>query len=75
MPFMVVIRSGRRADDGAVVRMDGYAEALRFASAWQRRHLADRLSIFSPALEPLAALAAAQSGSAQPGNRASGTLS
>jgi hypothetical protein len=75
MAIMVVIRSGRWPDEGAVINLGGYLQAWRFASDWQTRHPYDRLSIFSPELRPLVALDADQRGNAQPGNRASGTLS
>ncbi len=72
MEFMVVIRSGRWADEGAVVTIDGYTEMWRFARDWQARHPLDRLSIFSPALGPIFAL---DQNDAHAGNCASGTLS
>jgi hypothetical protein len=73
--IVVVVRSRGRLDDGVVVHVDGYAEALRFAHDWRRRHPRDRVSILSADLDPLAALDAAQRGNAQPGSSASGTLS
>ncbi len=75
MAIMVVIRSGRWPDEGAVIKLGGYRQAWRFASDWQTRHPYDRLSIFSPQLKPLVALDADHRPSAHSGSRASGTLS
>jgi len=72
--IVVVVRSRRRHDDGVVIHLDSFRDAVRFAQDWQRRHPADRVSILSAGLEPLAALDAPQP-EAQPGSSAPGTLS
>lgn len=72
--IVVVVRSRRRLDDGVVIHLKTYREAVRFAHDWRRRHPADRVSILNARLEPLAALDDAQP-DAQPGSSAPGTLS
>ncbi len=74
MSIVVVVRSRRRLDDGVVIHLDNFRDAVRFAHDWQRRHPGDRVSILSAGLDPLAALDAPQP-DAQPGSNASGTLS
>jgi hypothetical protein len=75
MAVVVVIRSRQRPDDGAVIHLDAYAQALRFARDWQRRHPIDRVTIFTEQLESLIAIDSDQPGLAQSGSAASGTLS
>lgn len=75
MAVVVVIRSGRTPDDGVVMHLDDCTEAMTFAYRWQRRHPGDRVTILSAQMEPLAEFGAAQSGVAQSGRDASGTLS
>jgi hypothetical protein len=72
--IVVVVRSRRRLDDGVVLHLKTFREAVRFAHDWRQRHPADRVSILNARLEPLAALDDAQP-DAQPGSNASGTLS
>src|SRR5437016_11876137 len=77
MQFMVVIRWGRKLDEGAVVVIDGHAELWRFVRDWQTRHSRDRISIFSSNLEPFFVLDSEDGvqDDAHSGSRASGTLS
>jgi hypothetical protein len=75
LSVVIVVRSGHRLDDGVVVHVEGYAEAMRFASDWRGRHPDDRVSILTAALEPLAVLDGGHSDRAQSGRDAFGTLS
>lgn|GEM_PF-3157141 len=75
MAVLVIIRSGRAPDEGAVLRIEEYGEALAFACRWWLRHPRDRVTLFTTALAPLAEFHAVHPGSAQSGRDASGTLS
>ena len=75
MAVLVIIRSGRAPDEGAVLHVEEYDEALALACRWWLHHPHDRVTVFTAALAPLAEFQAAYPGSAQPGKDASGTLS
>jgi hypothetical protein len=72
---MVVVRSRQAHDNGAVVHLNEFRDALRFALDWQDRHPSDRLCVFSEGLIPIAALDYGEDGELQSGSSASGTLS
>lgn len=73
--MVLVVRSGRRPDEGVVMHVRTGREALRFAYGWRRKHPRDRITILSGALEPLAEFDVDQRDCAQPGSAASGALS
>jgi hypothetical protein len=79
VPFVAVIRAQRPADDGVILRIDGYRQSLSFARRWRQRHPDDRVSILSEGLIPLVAFDhdddAGGSPSAQAGSDAPGTQS
>lgn len=78
MVVVAVYRPASPEDDGVILHPSSYVDALRFALRWMQAHPADRVSILSRSLEPLAVLDGRQLPQrprAQPGNDASGALS
>lgn len=57
------------------MHVDEFSEAQAIACRWQQSHPADRIAILTTGLTPLVEFGSGQSGVAQAGRDASGTLS